>query len=109
MKKLIVTLTVMGIMVGSIATLSSASRWINDLGYGNRYNGSYYYDIGWGNVTAQGDDTTYIVDVSIKKNGTWKAHATTRVRSTAKGNTVTCYSGKLQGSGANGVSVEFLN
>lgn len=103
MKKLIVALTAMGIMVGSIATISLASseryhKVINQ-DYNNRFNGSYYYDIGWCKTKVYPGYKSY-VEVSLKKNGYWQADCTTIV---SGGNTLTCYSGKIQGSGSTAV------
>ena len=98
MKKLIVALTVAGIMVGSIATVSLAKDYHkeHELDFNNRYNGSYYYDIGWSRTEVySGYYST--VKVSLLKNGKWQAHNTTNVRG---GNTLTCYSQKLQGTGS---------
>lgn len=109
MKKLIVTLTVMGIMVGSIATLSSAYHIVNDCWFGNRYNGSYYYDIGWSNVTVKGEKTKTYVDVRIAKNGNWTTWKRTTVSGSKAGNTLTCYSNTIQGKGANKVEAKYTD
>ena len=110
MKKLLVALTVTGIMVGSLATVSLAKDDYHkeyELKFNNRYNGSYYYDIGWSRTEVySGYYST--VKVSLLKNGTWQAHNTTNVRG---GSTLTCYSGKLQGSGttrARSIIVDYL-
>lgn len=105
MKKLLVALTVTGIMIGSLATLSTASSTINSFGFSNRYNGSYYYDLAWGNVTVTGANATTDVFVYLKKNGDWKAGKRTTCKGGKNGLTYTCYSNSIQGSGSTGSRV----
>lgn len=104
MKKLLVVLTVIGIVIGSLATFSLAdckARWVshhweNGPYISNRYNGSYYYDIGWCEVHP---DKGYKcqVKVYLKRNGKWLAVKYTNV---ASNTTVTCYSAQLKGNGS---------
>jgi hypothetical protein len=101
MKKLIVALTVMGIMVGSLAAICVAdenNKYYKEVGpnVSNRHNGSYYYDVGWSNVTPK-PGYKCRVSVYLKKNGTWQAGKTTNV---PKNSSITCYSQKLEGSGS---------
>lgn len=103
MKKLLVTLTVMGIMVGSLATLSSASHTVIETKYANKYNGSYYYDEGWRIVNVKGANTKTSVVVYLHKNGQWKARNQTFVKGSESGNRRTCKSKTIQGKGADGV------
>ena len=105
MKKLLVALTVTGIMIGSLATLSAASSRLNSFGFGNRYNGSYYYDLAWGNVTVTGASAKTDVYVYLKKGGEWKAGKKTTCKGSKNGLTYTCYSNSIQGSGSNGARV----
>ena len=105
-KKVITTISLIGIVLCSFATMSMASSQLNYLDYGNRYNGSYYYDIGWANVTVTGSGAITHVDVSLLKDGTWQATKRTTISGSSSGNTVTCYSYTLQGSGANGVKAD---
>ena len=109
MKKLLVALTVTGIMIGSLATLSTASSKLNDKGYSNRYNGSYYYDLAWGNVTVKGANAVNYTTVYLYKNGDWKAGKTTKCKGSENGLTYTCYSNSIQGQGSNGVRVDRLD
>lgn len=100
MKKLLVALTVIGIMVGSLATFSLAADDIHHKQtkpyVSNRHNGSYYYDVGCCEVTPdKGYRST--VTMYLKKNGEWQGRTFTKV---PKNSTITCYSGKLQGKGA---------
>lgn len=97
MKKLLVALSVIGIMVGSLATMSMAAYHTEDGPHrSNRYNGSYYYDIAWSYVTP---NPGYKCSVSmyLKKNGKWQAGKTTSV---PKNSSVTCYSQTIQGTGS---------
>lgn len=100
MKKLIVVLTSMGIIVGSIAmvSLASSNKYHDEkeLDYNNRFNGSYYYDIAWSKTHVY-EGYVSSVTVSLKKNGSWQADNTTFVNG---GSTLTCYSQKIQGSGS---------
>lgn len=105
MKKIFVTLSIIGIIVCSLAAMSSARSEVINMGLDNRYNGSYYYDIGWAKVNVQGATAATNVDVMIKKNGKWIARKVTRVKGSRNGNTMTCYSYQVQGRGANSVSV----
>lgn len=109
MKKLLVTLTVMGIMVGSLATLSSAASRVNSKKISNRYNGSYYYDIGVANVTVKGADVNTFVDIRIRKNGEWNMWKRTQLSGSAVGNTVNCYSRTIQGKGADRIQVDNID
>lgn len=103
MKKLIVALTVAGIMVGSLASLSSASHNVIETSYANKYNGSYYYDEGWRIVNVKGKDTTTSVVVYLHKNGQWQARNQTFVKGSNSGNRRTCKSKTIQGKGADDV------
>lgn len=105
MKKLLVTLTVMGIMVGSLATLSSASHKLNDWGFGNRYNGSYYYDLAWANVTVKGENAKTSVVLYLHKNGKWQARKQTICKGSKNGLTYFCYSQSIQGKGSDKASI----
>ena len=99
MKKILVALTVMGIMVGSLATICLAGyvpHTVIKTGLDNRFNGSYYYDIGWCKTKVD-EGYRSEVTVSLFKNGVWQAHNKTKVHG---GNTLTCYSDKIQGSGS---------
>lgn len=106
MKKIIVTLSIACFMVCSLATLCSASHTEIASGFGNRYNGSYYYDIGWSKVNVKGANCKTSVVVYLKKNGDWQGRNQTFISGTSNsaGNTVTCYSQKLQGKGATNVA-----
>ena len=106
MKKIFVTLSVIGIIVCSLATMSSARSEVINMGLDNRYNGSYYYDIGWAKVNVRGENARTRVYVMIRKNGIWKARKQTIVKGYKNGNTMTCNSFTLQGQGANGVHVD---
>lgn len=107
MKKALVLLTVIGIMVCSLASMSSASNRIDRMGISNRYNGSYYYDVGWADVTIKGNNVV-TVEVSLRKNGVYKGRKRTNVKGKAEGNSDTCYSGSVQGQGSQGLRVLFL-
>lgn len=109
MKKLFVTLSVIGIIVCSLATMSSAQSVIRNKGLDNRYNGSYYYDIGWAQVNVRGVTAATKVYVMIRKNGTWKGRKITLVKGSRNGNTTTCYSYQVKGYGANGLSVNLVD
>ena len=101
MKKLLVALTVTGIMVGSLATVSLAKDdYHKEDGphLSNRYNGSYYYDVAWSRVTPNSGYRSEVI-MFIKKNGSWSTGKLTKV---PKNSSVTCYSHTIQGSGANG-------
>ena len=69
MKKIFVTLSIIGLIVCSLATMSSARSEVINMGLDNRYNGSYYSDIGWAKVNVQGATAATNVYVMIKKNG----------------------------------------
>ena len=102
MKKIIVALTVMSIMVGSLATVCLAAyvpHTIKSTGFNNRFNGSYYYDIGWCK-TKTDEGYRSEVTVGLYKDGRWQAYNTTKVHG---GSTLTCYSQKIQGSGSEGL------
>ena len=105
MKKILVALSAVCIMICSLATVSTAYSRVEDMGLQNRFNGSYYYDIGWARVGVRGKVSRTDVTVMIKKNGVWKARKTTRVTGSANGIRMTCYSDSLQGHGAQSVSV----
>ena len=105
MKKLLVTLTVMGIMVGSLATLSSASHKVNDSGVSNIYNGSYYYDRGWASVKVTGANAKASVVLYLHKNGEWKARKQTICKGSKNGLTYFCYSQSIQGKGSDKASI----
>ena len=92
-------------MICSLATVSTAYSRVEDMGLQNRFNGTYFYDIGWARVNVVGKGSKTEVTVSLKKDGVWKARKITRVNGSKNGNTVTCYSYSLQGHGAQGVFV----
>ena len=99
MKKILVALTVMGIMVGSLATICLADddpHTVINYGWNNRFNGSYYYDIGWCKTKVD-EGYRSEVTVSLYKDGAWQAKNKTKVHG---GSTLTCYSEKIQGSGS---------
>lgn len=101
MKKLLVALSVIGIMVGSLATMSMAAYHTEDGPHlSNRYNGSYYYDVAWSRVTPNSGYRSEVI-MFIKKNGSWSTGKLTKV---PKNSSVTCYSQTIQGSGANGAT-----
>ena len=106
MKKLLAAALAACTIIGSFASVSMAYYALRDAGYETRFNGSYPYDLGWAKVYVKNDSVD--VQVLLKKNGTWKAPKTTRVKGNSAGSTTTCYSNKLQGTGANGVHVRFL-
>lgn len=103
-KRIIAVASIIGIVVCSFATMSMASHTVDETDFANIYNGSYYYDIGWCKVTVYGVDEETSVTVYLKKNGEWQARKQTIVSGTSYGNTVTCYSQSIQGSGATDVS-----
>ncbi|MCR4768439.1 MAG: hypothetical protein K5875_10830 [Saccharofermentans sp.] len=76
-------------------------------GYSNIFNGSYYYDIAYGQVYVSAKDAVN-VKVRLKKNGTWQAEKTTTVKGYKSGNTTTCYSNTIQGTGANGAKLTIV-
>ena len=107
MKKLLAAALAACTIIGSFASLSMAYSTITGFGYSNRYNGSYYYDLGWGTVYVSKNDSAS-VRVRLKKNGTWQASKTTTAKGYSTGGTSTCYSNTIQGTGANGVNVKIL-
>ena len=79
MKKILVALTVMGIMVGSLATICLAGyvpHTVIKTGLDNRFNGSYYYDIGWCKTKVdegyRSEVTVSLFNSVIKTIGLWK-------------------------------------
>ncbi len=107
MKKLIAAALATCTIIGSFASVSMAYATIKGAGMGNRYNGSYYYDIAWGTVYVSSYDSARI-SVSLKKNGTWQAEKTTVASGNRTGGTTTCYSNTIQGSGSTGFDVKIL-
>ena len=104
-KKLITVIAVALALTASVATTSFAASptptprptdFFQGIGCDNKYNGSYYYDVGWSNVTPK-PGYKCRVSVYLKKNGTWQAGKTTNV---PKNSSITCYSQKLEGSGS---------
>lgn len=107
MKKLLAAALAACTIIGSFASLSMAYSTLTGAGYSNRYNGSYYYDLGWGTVYVSKNDSAS-VKVRLKKNGSWQAAKTTTAKGYSSGGTTTCYSNTIQGKGANGVKAEIL-
>lgn len=68
-----------------------------------KYNGSYYYNQAYANVTITGSGTCYVT-VRLFKNGALRAPRTTPVSAPQ---TCTCYSDTLQGTGATFGNVTF--
>lgn len=100
MKKLLVTLTVMGVLVGSLATISMAAD--KDYHYEEGpdvlhvHTGYDEYDVGRSYVIP---DPGYRCNVTmyLKKNGKWSDGKTTKV---PKNSSRSCYSVRIKGSGA---------
>ena len=109
MKKLLAAALAACTIIGSFASLSMAYSTLRPelCGYGNRYNGSYYYDLAYAGVYVSAGDSAS-VRVRLKKNGTWQASKTTTAKGYSSGGTTTCYSNTIQGKGANGVKAEIL-
>ena len=94
MKKLLVAALAACTIIGSFATVSMAyASLIGKFGTQNRYNGSYYYDIGY--VMAYSDGEKAKVMAVLSKNGI-RASKTTCISN----GTFTCWSGTIQGTGA---------
>ncbi|MBR3462102.1 MAG: hypothetical protein IKH20_05445 [Clostridiales bacterium] len=103
MKKLLVTALAACTIIGSFASVSMAYHTMTgDVGHQNRYNGSYYYDIGYAKAYSDGDKVR--VKTELLKNGKWQAGKVTGVSA----GTVTCWSNTIQGSGANGARGYFV-
>ena len=95
MKKLLVAALAACTIIGLFASVSMAyASLLPKSDIQNRYNGSYYYDIGY--VMAYSDGENIRVKTTLFKNSI-KASKTTGV---SKG-TYTCWSGTIRGSGAN--------
>ena len=103
MKKLLAAALAACTIIGSFATVSMAEPTLLwwDSGIQNRFNGSYYYDIGY--CKAYSDGTRVKVKTIIYKNSV-SAPNTTIFRS----GTVTCWSGTIQGSGADYLESYFI-
>ena len=106
MKKLLVTALAACTIIGSFASVSMAYYELLNMGYENRFNGSYYYDIAWAEVYVSKNDFVKVI-VILMKNGT-KVGRTTRVNGHSDGNRMTCYSGTIQGTGADNAKATFL-
>ena len=102
MKKLLAAALTACTIIGSFASVSMADHYFTfEWGIQNRYNGSYYYDIGYYKAYSDGDKVK--VKTTLYKNGI-RASDTTGFSY----GTVTCWSGKIQGSGAHILYGEFI-
>ena len=106
MKKLLAAALAACTIIGSFASVSMADHYFlkgkENLGVQTRYNGSYYYDIGFVRAHSNGDKVK--VYTELWKNNKWQAGKTTKFSS----GTVTCWSGTLQGTGASAVRGRFI-
>ena len=102
MKKLLVAALAACTIIGSFASVSMAYHTLTgEWDIQNRYNGSYYYDIGYVKAYSNGDKVN--VKTTLYKGST-SASKTTGI---SKG-TYTCYSGTIQGSGATDLWGRFI-
>ena len=94
LKKLIVTITIACIVVGSMSTLALA-YYYHGYGIDPVYNGSYWGERAW--LGFEADSTyNYIVKMYVKKNNNRYGYKPTTVY---KDETETCYSLFVAGSG----------
>lgn len=97
-KKILISVLVATTIMSSMAISAFATIVeLRSAGVSNMFNGSYYYDQAWAVVNASGGGKAG-VQVGVIKNGNIYGLNETLVTS---GNTRTCYSGQVQGSGGN--------
>ncbi len=105
MKKLLVAALAACMIIGSFASVSMAYHTLlpgdENSGIQHRYNGSYYYDIGFVKAYTSGEHVN--VKTTLYKGST-SASKTTGVSA----GTVTCWSGTIQGSGASDLWGRFI-
>ena len=102
MKKLLAAALAACTIIGSFASVSMAyHKFTLEWSIQNRYNGSYYYDIGY--VKAYSDGDKVKVKTTLHKGST-SASDTTGFSC----GTVTCWSGTIQGSGAHELEGQFI-
>lgn len=93
-KKIITSMSIVCIIVASLAMISFAYYYICDRGCTYAYDGSGWYSQGWAEVSATGSN--YVVTVGVKKNGLIYGLRNTVV---SNGYITTCYSYKVYGLG----------
>ncbi len=103
MKLLVLCLVSIMIMWVVAFSVNAASGQVNYTGVYEKYNGSYYYNQAYANVTITGSGTCNVT-VRLFKNGALRASRTTPVSAPQ---TCTCYSDTLQGTGATFGNVTF--
>lgn len=94
-KRILVIAVLAGVMVASLGMFCSASLTILTHGCNNYYNGTTYCDKAYAKVRASGKDYDVTVGV-VKSNGVIYGKKTTNV---ANGQTKTCYSYEVPGTG----------
>lgn len=93
-KKVITFMSIVCIIVVSLAMISLANYYVSDMGCTYAYDGSGWYNQGWAKVSSAGSN--YVVTVGVKKNGLIYGLRNTVV---SNGYITTCYSYKVYGLG----------
>ena len=109
MKKLLVAALAACTIIGSFATVSMAYAYIypDSLCYENRFNGSYYYDVGYCKAYVSAKDSAR-VRVQLYRNGIWLPGKVNSIWGGDSGRKVTCDSGNVSGNGSSGVKATIV-